>query len=166
MMARREKTSVEFIYCGCGCGKTTSKYGGNGMIRRFRKGHQNIGKKYPEDHKLNISKSKKGKKLSDEHRLICIQNLPKKDLTNEKHPLWKGDNVSNKGLHKYVRRHFQPPEKCQLCNQNPAKELANITGIYNRELKNWAYFCHICHKHFDNVGVRAWITRKNNRVGH
>lgn len=31
------------------------------------------------------------------------------------------------------------------------KDLANITGIYNRDFRNWRYMCRKCHIEFDNI---------------
>lgn len=53
-----------------------------------------------------------------------------------------------------------PPELCQICNQKLPLDLANITGVYNRDFKNWAYFCRKCHLVFDNIHNRMWIKRK------
>ena len=86
-----------------------------------------------------------------------------KKISGENHYGWKGDDVSYKGLHKWVRLYLPKPEDglCELCHENPIKDSSNITGIYNREFKNWAWFCHRCNIVYDNVGARAWITRKN-----
>jgi hypothetical protein len=77
-------------------------------------------------------------------------------------PLWKGDNVSYERLHHRLYRLFPKSEHpiCMLCKINPSQELACITGIYNMELRNWAWFCRLCHKRWDNVFERAMIKRK------
>ena len=63
----------------------------------------------------------------------------------EKNPYWKGDKVTYVALHLWVKTRLPKPEKCQDCNIKPPLDLANITGIYNRELKNWKYLCRRCH---------------------
>ena len=65
---------------------------------------------------------------------------------SESNPMWKGDDV-DKGpaLHAWVRRHLAKPELCQTCSLKKAFDLANITGVYNREFKNWKYLCRKCH---------------------
>lgn len=68
-------------------------------------------------------------------------------LNNE----WKGDDVGYHALHAWIRRHLPKPEFCQMCNTKPATDLANITGIYNRDFSNWKYFCHQCHLIYDNI---------------
>jgi hypothetical protein len=51
-MDNKNKLSVEFIYCGCGCGFTRSKYDNKGIKRNFidhhhtKNKHYNNGKKH------------------------------------------------------------------------------------------------------------------------
>lgn len=40
-MVEESNDSIEFIYCGCGCGLTREKYGSQGREFRFIKGHGN-----------------------------------------------------------------------------------------------------------------------------
>ena len=47
-----------------------------------------------------------------------------------------------------------------ISNQEKRLDLANVTGIYDRDFKNWTYLCRKCHLKFDNVYIRMWITRK------
>ncbi|HEY6668217.1 MAG TPA: hypothetical protein VI033_03600 [Candidatus Nitrosopolaris sp.] len=70
-------------------------------------------------------------------------------LTGSKKNGWKGDNIKPRHLRYWVRTHKPKPldNKCQYeqhqderCN-NPANDLTNVTGIYNRDNSNWKYFC-------------------------
>lgn len=82
---------------------------------------------------------------------------PQSGLSNEKHSQWKGDEVSRHALHRWLWRHKPAPSngKCKLCKVEPFHDLANMTGIYNREFKNWKYLCPSCHKKYDyENGVR------------
>lgn len=130
----------EFIYCHCQCGFTRSKYDINGREYRFIKGHENRGRKYSEEQKKKMC----GK---------CM---------GENNGNWRGDKVGYLGIHAYVRRHFPKPKDglCQMCRQVPFREAANITGILNREFKNWAWFCALCHHEWDNIYERGKITKK------
>ncbi len=65
--------------------------------------------------------------------------------THNINPNWKADNVGNQGLHKWIRSHFYRTRLCQMCMQTSSYDLANITGMYNREFKNWRYYCRKCH---------------------
>ena len=60
--------------CECGCGQTVNPG------RRFIIGHTWAGKKLPDEIRTKISKAKKGKKMSDEHREnIKIAHLQEKE---------------------------------------------------------------------------------------
>jgi hypothetical protein len=63
----------------------------------------------------------------------------------DKNASWKGDNVGYGTLHQWVRKHNIRPSLCQICDKKTRLDLANITGIYNRDFKNWMYLCRRCH---------------------
>ena len=62
-----------------------------------------------------------------------------------KNPMWKGDRVSHKPLHAWVRRRMQPTEFCEYCHKKKPIDLMNVTGKYTRELINWLFACRSCH---------------------
>jgi hypothetical protein len=86
-------------------------------------------------------------------------------LTGSNCPSWKGDDVKDRALHRWVRKCFPAPERCQGCKQIKRLDLANVTGVYNRELKNWRYLCRTCHTTLDGNAYKAWITRKKKLEG-
>jgi len=68
----------------------------------------------------------------------------------EQSPRWRGDLVGYFGLHDYLRRHMPKPESCEFCHQKSEKlDVACITGIYNRDFKNFRYLCRGCHRRYD-----------------
>lgn len=68
----------------------------------------------------------------------------------ENNGAWKGDEVSKRMLHDYLRTHNPPPEFCEFCNKVPPDHLACITGVYNRDFKkNYKYLCVLCHNRYD-----------------
>lgn len=79
-------------------------------------------------------------------------------------PMWNGKLSGYVRLHQRIYRLFPKSEHpiCMLCKVNPSQELACITGIYNMELRNWAWFCRPCHKKWDNIVERAWIKKNRN----
>lgn len=81
---------------------------------------------------------------------------------------WKGDNITRHNLHKWLRSRIPIPEFCQFCNKQKAKDLANITGVYSRDLDNWKYLCRKCHINFDDSVNKSWAVRKGKRksTGH
>lgn len=178
---------VEFIYCGCGCGFTRPKYAMSKdrelktRPAKYIEGHHNIGKTYSEETKKKMSKTlkginnpmygrkqseetrikmslaHKGKKINESHKRILIEST-----SGENNHLWKGDNVGYKALHMWIRKYLPKPEDglCELCHLVPFREAACITSIYNRDFKNWAWFCARCHMRWDNQGRR----RRSKRV--
>lgn len=91
-------------------------------------------------------------------------------IIGEKHPGFKGNNVSYSALHKYIRYHFGTPKKCEICNDIKAKkyEWANISGEYRRDISDWKRVCTKCHQKMDDVFnkrpkdmyKRMWETRR------
>ena len=127
-MGRQKKviTSVEFIYCACGCGFTRPKRGTDGIIREFIYGHQNRRRLHNEEHKRKISMSLLGNTRN-----------------------FKGNNVGYHALHHWIRKYLPSSKICQICNKIPSYDLANITGTYNRDFSNWKYLCRSCHMTLD-----------------
>lgn len=135
------------------------------MPRKFSEGHRkkislamignkhNLGKHHSEETRHKISLANKGKltgikrgPMSEETKLkISLGRL------GQDNPAWVGDSVKYSSLHQWVRRHLPQPELCEFCNQKPPEDLANMTGIYNREFKNWKYLCTRCHLYHDGV---------------
>jgi len=78
---------------------------------------------------------------------------------------WKDNLVRNEGLHSWVKRHLTKSDNCQLCgNPNKRLDLANKTGIYDRNFENWFYLCIKCHRNYD----KPWLKRKDKyfKKGH
>lgn len=69
-------------------------------------------------------------------------------------------HVKYQQLHIRVKKKFPKPDLCMICKKVPPIDLANITGIYEDELKNWAYMCKKCHIEYDNIIPRLMINRK------
>lgn len=109
-----------------------------------KKGVQMVSK----ETKLRISKSLKGRIFTDEHKKkISLA------LKGEKSIEWKGDNVSYRGLHKWIENQLGKPMTCSIClNSNLNKtqyHWSNISGNYKRELSDWQRLCVKCHRQFD-----------------
>lgn len=102
-------------------------------LKQLGKNNSFFGKRHKLSTKIKIGESSKGRNL------------------NEKNGQWKGDKVGYAPLHRYIRRHLPEPEpeSCLFCKQKKKLHLANMTGIYNREFKNWKYLCVSCHKRYD-----------------
>ena len=120
------KVGESFILgkCQCGCGADIPIKSKEGTIQRYKWGHINKGKKFTEEHKRKIGLGNSG-----EHNGMY-------NITGINHPQWKGNEVGYSGLHYWVRSQLPQPELCQICEKVPSIDLANMTGIYDRELKN------------------------------
>lgn len=121
------------------------------------------GKLKSEEHKRKIAEANKGKicseetrkKISEKQKERLINGVPKEQ--REKHSEWmkerfvgknnfnwKGDKVSYKGLHQWVRKHLFKPDFCK-CNLKLPVEVHNIDGKYTRNLETWEWLCKKCH---------------------
>ena len=63
----------------------------------------------------------------------------------QKNPHWSGNQVGYGGLHSWVRKRIPKPNLCQICQERPAYDLANIDNNYDRNLINWKWLCRKCH---------------------
>lgn len=86
-----------------------------------------------------------------------ISALSKK-TRGSKNYAWKGESVSYRGLHQWVRREKGKPIQCSDCgiiDYAPKKiQWANIDGKYRRQLSDYIALCASCHKIFD-LAMRA-----------
>ncbi len=99
-----------------------------GNTHGFKKGHKTgLGRKLSEETKCKMSNSHKGMFL------------------NEKSHNWKGDEVSYRSLHYWVRNHKEKKEICEECKINKATEIANISGEYKRDVDDFKWLCRKCH---------------------
>lgn len=160
--------SIEFIYCSCGCGFTTSKYKiENGCYpnhnkpNKFIKGHGMIGRHFSEEARRNNSIAQTGKKLSKKtKRKISLatkgENNPRygKPVSQKTRDLISKANskdiVGYSRLHYKIRRLLPRPDFCVMCLIKPSYEVACITHIYNMDFKNWMWVCRSCHKIHDH----------------
>jgi hypothetical protein len=178
----RRNVSNELIPCGCGCGKlihATDKYGrrmrfhiGHCLVNtgRFQKGmkHTEEWKKmmsekltgivFTEERKRNISLGQLGKKMSEESkRKMAAAKIGKIGWETNR---WKGDAVGNTALHTWVRKFIPKSETCGFCHKKKKLQLANMTGMYNRDFANWKYLCAKCHVYYDGTVNNLIIGRK------
>lgn len=100
----------------------------------------------------NLGTRMKGRRHSTE----TIQKI-KKIWSKKIHPLWKGDGVSYITLHQWVQRRKGKPSKCEHCGYDKSDrdyEWANVSGKYERDLKDFIRLCIPCHKKFDVIQRR------------
>lgn len=152
--------AIEFVYCKCNCGFTRPKYDSQNRIRIYIKGHSTKGRPMTEEMKTKLLQINLGKKHTEEHKRKIGEAQ-----RGEKSKNWLGDAAGYSAIHRHVRKYFPKPDKCHLCKEKPPKEVACITGIYNRDFSNWAWLCYQCHRDWDNIYERTlrhrWDRNKN-----
>lgn len=127
----------------------------------FQKGNNlgriyNTGRKHTLEARRNMGLASLGRVYSKERNKKISESK-----MGEKHPLWAGDNVSYGALHSWVKRHFPKPEFCVDCKIKKARDLANISHEYKRDLSDWEWLCHKCH--MDKDGVTAKLIERNKK---
>lgn len=64
---------------------------------------------------------------------------------------WRGDNISNTGLHQWVAYWKGRPKWCESCGTTTARkyEWANIDHKHRRVLSDYIRMCTSCHRKYD-----------------
>ena len=76
------------------------------------------------------------------------------------HHLWRGDNVSYKSLHYYVKARKKKPSKCSWCGKvTDFLDLANTSGKYTRNPDDYEYICRSCHMKDDGRLEELYIAK-------
>lgn len=79
----------------------------------------------------------------------------------DKNPSWKGNKVSYKGIHIWIRTNKPMSEICQNCKIKSNKlEATNISGKYKRDIDDYIWLCRSCHLRMDDVANKAWKTKR------
>ena len=63
----------------------------------------------------------------------------------EKNPMWKGNKVGMSALHEWIMNRKPKPKLCECCKTNKIYDLANISGKYRRDIKDFEWLCRKCH---------------------
>lgn len=85
-----------------------------------------------------------------------------------KNGMWKGDEVSLSGLHKWVYSRLGQPDTCEHCKKSGLKghqiHWANKSGKYKRKKNDWVRLCVKCHWEFDEISKKTWEARDKNET--
>jgi hypothetical protein len=84
----------------------------------------------------------------------CSQKASKVSRLGINNPYWKGENgnFAYTNLHKFIRKNYGKALDCEneLCTKNsPNFGWANLSGIYERDVKHFVKLCKSCHINFD-----------------
>src|SRR3990167_3209409 len=98
--------------------------------------------------KCGVVKVFKSYALKDGHTKSCgcynLEVLHKNK--KEKNPNWKGDRVSYKALHHWIRCNKPKRKTCEACHKPSAKlDVANISQKYLRDVNDFEWLCRKCH---------------------
>ncbi len=115
----------------------------------------------------NYGNCKKCKKLhinpfKNKHHSKKTKDIIGKNNIGRKNGMWKGDNVGYGKLHAWLIRHNKKPKLCKKCKKNKPLDLANKTGIYDRNIENYEWLCRRCHM-LDDGRMNNLKQFKNNK---
>lgn len=92
----------------------------------------------------------KGRFKAGNKRPIEWTKTQTEKVSDEKNYAWKGEKVSYRGLHQWIRRKKGKPTKCCFCGKEDVRprfiQWANIDGKYRRNLDDYISLCGTCHK--------------------
>lgn len=134
----------------------------NPMWGRFGEKHPIWGRRHSEESRKRMSEIRLGKKLSEETcRRMSESHVAKYGKEN---PCWKGEHVGYSGLHGWVRKYKHKPELCAMCGRKPPYDVANISGLYKRDLDDFKWICRGCHAKSDCRIKNFKDKRKGGRI--
>lgn len=72
------------------------------------------------------------------------------------------DKVGRIALHEWIARHKPKPDKCEKCEKvTKFLELSNKKDHnYTRDINDYEYLCHSCHKIKDNLAKRKNLNQE------
>ena len=143
-------------FCACGCGSKIINPDDHGRYRKIKRGHGKpmLGRKMSKTTRFKMSQSHKGKELSYEHKLNLSKSLKGKYI-GIKNAKWMGDKVSYTALHKWIYRHWGEAKKCEQCGSDIKVQWSNISGKYIRERSDWRQLCQSCHRKDDAINQKG-----------
>jgi hypothetical protein len=115
------------------------------MIDNKGKNNPFYGKKHTQEVKDKISKANKDRKHTQETR-----DKMSKSRLGILNPNWKGDKVGYEGIHIRMNKILIKPKNCDICKSEKPLDMANISGNYLDDIKDWQWLCRKCHMESDN----------------
>lgn len=81
----------------------------------------------------------------------CSISCKGKDVPEEKHSSWLGDEAGYGSIHRWVSKHKgkAKDKNCSFCKKQ-ADDWANLDGYYKRKLDDYIPLCRSCHNKYDN----------------
>jgi len=63
---------------------------------------------------------------------------------------WRGDEIGYRSLHTWVTKNKEKTGVCTGCERERYTEWANVSGVYLRDLDDFAELCTECHWELDH----------------
>lgn len=109
---------------------------------------QKCDRKYKRKNNLYKKNQKKRKDLI-ENQLKTFKQLNNikicyKDMSDKQKKLYHT-------LHNYIKRYKKKPLLCERCKKNKPIHLANISGRYKKDIKDYLWVCKPCHNQIDGL---------------
>lgn len=90
-----------------------------------------------------------------------VNERRRQKLLRDKSPNWKGDSISYSTAHLWLRAHHIKTGICKKCKEKKYTEWALKKGRkYTRHKKDYFELCRSCHRRYDDITNRGWVTRK------
>lgn len=127
------------------------------------------GYKQKEEHRKNLSKSKKGKMPKNIFLLHSPEIRKKAGIScgGEKCYMWKGEKAGYRAKHNWIVKYYGQPITCEHCQTGNLFghkiHWANISGKFLRLRLDWLRLCAKCHNLFDKQKKQWQITKKQNK---
>lgn len=67
----------------------------------------------------------------------------------DKNPMWKGNYITKRALHRWVKRNKPPVKFCERCKKVTPLDLANISQKYKKDIDDYEWLCRKCHMEKD-----------------
>ena len=138
------------------------------MIKQYhKKYYKENGKDLCECGNIKVKESKHCIKCAP--KFFVMSDVARKRLSinrkNEGNVMWKGDNVGYKSLHIWIKDHKPKPKLCEDCKKVSPYDLANISGEYKRDIKDFKWVCRSCHMKEDGRinNLKQYKEEKNGR---
>jgi len=106
--------------------------------------------------------SKRCKSCSNINRAGQPHNL---NQYGSKNPNWKGNKISNIGVHQWIKKRKPKSEVCKRCGLRLKLELSNNSGNYLRDINDYEWLCKPCHHKKDGIDVAFLKSAKRDKRG-
>ena len=89
-------------------------------------------------------------------------NKKRPDISGTNSKNWKGENISYRQLHSWVKKVKTKIGMCEHCHRYKNTDWANKSREYKRELNDWIELCRYCHIKYD----KSFRGKAKEKYGH